>query len=191
MTKIRLREKHNESQLRRIYHTPHNHKRWPDHLLRVQVTAQVARWMAEGSYGEAPVLRAADLSCGDGAILDAVDVVHKYYGDFAEGYTFTGPLERTLDELPAVGLYICAETLEHLDDPEAVLAQIRGVSERLVLSTPVDAWNDTNVEHYWAWSRDDVEVMLRSAGFRIRVYSSADFRMSYRSGYKFGIWGCT
>ncbi|TLQ45757.1 methyltransferase domain-containing protein [Streptomyces marianii] len=183
MTRVRLRPAYSEAELAQLYRTPHDHRRWRDHHLRVDVTVQVARWMADVG-----VRAAADLSCGNGAILNQVPADRKHFGDLAPGYELHGPIEKTLEELPEVDLFVCSETLEHVDDPDLVLARIRSRSRMLVLSTPVDAWQDANPEHYWAWSRDDVEAMLTGAGWRLHVYATADFRPA-RLPYCFGIWG--
>jgi hypothetical protein len=135
------------------------------------------------------VAAAADLSCGNGAILDGIGAARSYKGDYAPGHAITGPLEQTLDELPNVDLYVCSETLEHLDEPDAVLVRIRSKASLLLLSTPVGAWGDSNPEHYWAWSRADVEEMLTAAGFKTVVYNELDFRPAGMA-YAFGIWGC-
>lgn len=183
MTRQRLRPAYSDAELQQIYRTPHDHRRWRDHHLRVDVTAQVARWMADSG-----VRAAADLSCGNGTILNQVPADRKYFGDLAPGYDFQGPIDKTLEELPEVDLFVCSETLEHVDDPDLVLARIRGRARQLVLSTPVDAWDDSNPEHYWAWSRQDVEDMLIAAGWRLHVYATADFR-PMGLPYCFGIWG--
>ncbi|MFI1030735.1 hypothetical protein [Streptomyces sp. NPDC020951] len=184
MTRRRLRTAYSAEQMEELYRTPHDHRRWPDHRLRVDVTVQVAKWMAGGG-----VQSAADLSCGNGAILEQVPAQQKFYGDFAPGYEFHGPIEETLGELPyAVDLFVCSETLEHLADPDAVLAGIRSRARQLVLSTPVDAWDDANPEHYWAWSREDVEAMLLAAGWSQHMYTAVDFR-PVGLPYCFGIWG--
>lgn len=183
MTRIRLRPAYSDDQLRQIYAAPHDHRRWRDHHLRVDVTTAVARWVA---YPQ--VARAADLSCGNGAILKEVPASTRYFGDYAPGYQYQGPIEKTLAEIPQVDLFVCSETIEHLDDPDSVLRGIRDRSRALVLSTPVDAWDDANPEHYWAWSREDVEAMLAGSGWDMVVYAEADLR-PLGLPYCFGIWG--
>lgn len=179
----RLRPAHSPQRLARIYATPHDHRRFPDHLLRVDATIALAQWMA----GDA-IARAADLSCGNGTVLDRVPARTKIFGDLAPGWEYTGPIEETIEQIPEVDLFVCSETIEHLDDPDTVLKAIRAKSRALVLSTPVEAWGDSNAEHYWAWSREDVEAMLTAAGFTVGVYSCVDFR-PLGLPYCFGIWG--
>jgi hypothetical protein len=182
VTRQRLRPAYSDGELAQLYAAPHDHRQWADHHLRVDVTAQVARWVAGDGVGIA-----ADLSCGNGAILKATPAMVRHFGDYAPGYEHTGPIEKTIKDIPEVDLFICSETLEHLDDPDAVLGEIRAKSDTLVLSTPVDAWDDDNPEHYWAWSRDHVEGMLDLAGFTPLVYTELDFRpMGLK--YSFGIW---
>jgi hypothetical protein len=154
----------------------------------VDTTIVLARWMYQLLGRSVAVKRAADLSCGNGAILSAIPAETRYFGDFAPGHEYCGPIEQTIDELPEVDLFVCSETIEHLDDPDAVLATIRSKAWSLVLSTPVDAWHDSNPEHYWAWSRTDVEEMLTAVGWRTSLYSEVDFR-PLGMPYCFGIWG--
>ncbi len=182
MTRQRLRPAYTDEQLAKIYATPHDHLEWPDHLLRVDVTTEVCKWVAGEGVGVA-----ADLSCGNGTILKATPAETRHFGDYAPGYEHTGPIEQTIKDIPEVDLFICSETLEHVDDPDAVLAAIRAKADVLVLSTPVDAWDDDNPEHHWAWSREDVEQMLTAAEFTPLVYTAVDFRpMGW--DYCFGIW---
>jgi hypothetical protein len=180
----RLRPAYGADELARLYAAPHDHRRWRDHHLRVNATIQVANWLCE--YG---VQTAADLSCGNGAVLSAIPARQRYLGDFAPGHELAGPIEDTIEQIPPVDLFVCSETIEHLDDPDVVLKAVRSKSDHLVLSTPVDAWDDDNPEHYWAWSRDGVEDMLTAAGFQVVVYTAVDFRPSGLP-YEFGIWGC-
>lgn len=181
----RLRPAHPPETLAQIYATPHDHTQWPDHVARVQATVELARLLTGG-----PVATAADLSCGDAAILSALDVGTRHLGDYAPGYQYTGPIEQTIEQIPDVDLFVCCETLEHLDDPDAALKAIRSKAKMLLLSTPVEAWGDTNVEHYWAWSADDVTQMLTAAGFEVVGFHLLDFRPVGPQYYAFGVWGC-
>ena len=184
MTRQRLRPAWTEDELSKIYVEPHDHKRFPDHRVRVEVTIQLGRWFAQNGAGSA-----ADLSCGNGYILKNLPAERKIYGDYAPGYPITGPIEQTINRIPRVGLYVCCETLEHLDDPDAVLRAIRGKAKGLLLSTPVDNFGDDNSEHYWAWSQNDVEDMLRGAGFKPLIYNLLDLR-PIGCMYAYGIWCC-
>lgn len=181
--RLRLRPPHDPETLARIYAKPHQHSAWLDHKVRVAVTAQMAHQLA------GHVDSGADLSCGDGTILSSLDVGTRYFGDFAPGYPITGPLDDTLDQIPHVDLFVCSETIEHLDDPGGTLKRIRDKTSTLLLSTPVDAFQDTNVEHYWAFSREGVEQMLTDAGFTVAVYAALDFRPG-GAEYQFGVWYC-
>lgn len=183
LDRVRLRPAHDADILAKIYAKPHQHAAWRDHKVRVAVTAQFAHALA-GS-----VDRGADLSCGDGTILSSLDVTDRYFGDFAPGYPLTGPINETIERIPVVDLFVCCETLEHLDDPDETLSRIRGKAKALVLSTPVDAFGDTNEQHYWAWSRKGVEAMLTAAGFTVVVYNELDIRPA-QGEYAYGIWYC-
>jgi hypothetical protein len=177
----RLRPAHTASKLAELYTQPHDASKFVDHQFRIADTIAACT----GVWGTA-----ADLSCGDGSILRAVQAPIKYFGDLAPGYAFMGPLEVTLAFLPGVDLYICTETLEHLDDPGHVLELIRDKAGYLVLSTPVEAWDDANQEHYWAWDREGVEDLLEAAGWRVDEYRTSDHRASGFQ-YCYGIWRCS
>lgn len=181
----RLRPAHTPQRLATLYRTPHDHTRWPDHEVRVQATIAVGLELLNG-----PVESGADLSAGSGAILRGLEVQHRIFGDFAPGYEYAGPIEQSIEQIPDVDVFVCCETLEHLDDPPVVLKQIRGKTRMLLLSTPVDAWEDRNPEHYWAWSKSDVDEMLSAAEFEVVEYADLDFRGLGPDWYCFGIWGC-
>lgn len=183
MTRQRLRPAYTPDELARVYARPHDHNQWTDHQMRVAFTALLIHGIDKG------VTSAADLSCGNGSLLRSLRLPICYYGDFAPGWPLHGPIEHTIEQIPDVDLFLCTETLEHVDDPDLVLKQIRAKAGRLVLSTPVGAWNDTNPEHYWAWSREDVEQMLTAAGFKLHLYASLDLTPA-GGDYCFGIWGC-
>lgn len=174
------------------YTEPHDHRRFGHgHHLRVKQTIAVAKWLHEwGGCGSV-----ADLSCGNGhvAIAAATSGDRVYLGDYAPGYEFRGPIEQTHAELweatdhKGVDLFVCCETLEHLDDPDLVLRQLRRISRYLVLSTPVDNWDDANGEHLWAWDRVGVEDLFKAAGWQELHYTESDTR-PIDGVYQYGIW---
>ena len=135
---------------------------------------------------------AADLSCGNGAVLDALEGslgCQTVRGDIAPGWPIKGPIELTLDLLGPVNLFVLGETLEHLDEPDVVLRGIRKKAERLVLSTPIDAWDDANVEHLWAWDAAEVTALLASENWRMVRYTEVDSTVYYEA-YRYGVWAC-
>lgn len=178
----RLRPKYTDKQLAQIYSRPHKVlDEWVDHTLRLQATLRVAKQLI-GSEDRS----AADLSCGDGYVLHSLDIENKYFGDFAEGYEFVGPIEKTINEIPEVDIFVLCETLEHLDDPDAVLKLIRPKARKLIISTPIGESTDENIEHYWGWNKRAVKVMLKGAGWMPLHYDETVPPF----GYRFQIWGC-
>lgn len=183
MRRERLRPTHSAEWLASLYAQPYDHRRWADHVRRVDATITVGRDLLGGRV---PAVT-ADLSCGDGAILDAIPSARKIYGDLVSTHPLdlVGPIEDTVEMLDLVDLMVNTETLEHLDDPDAVLNAIGRKARMLLLSTPVNAWSDgSNLEHYWAWDRGAVEAMVKAAGFRIVNYVELPL------WYQFGVWGC-
>jgi hypothetical protein len=182
----RLRPKWSDEELKKIYSQPHDHYRFGrGHDVRVKVTIEILKDMAYQISAKS----GADLSCGNAAILNSLDLKNKYLGDFASGYEYQGPLEKTILEVPKVDIYVCSETLEHLDEPEYALHLIRQKSKSLVLSTPIEQWNDTNQEHYWAYDRQGVEELLLGSGWKPDVFLFLDTQV-FGEPYKYGIWGC-
>jgi len=129
----------------------------------------------------------ADLSCGDGEILKQTNLDQRIFGDYAPGYEYTGPIERTIWEIPNVDVFFLCETIEHLDDPETILETIRLKTKKLILSTPLDEQTDENHEHYWSFSKSDMYDLLLDTGFTVVHYRETN--PPY--GYRFQIWGCT
>ena len=184
--RVRLRPAWSPEQLAQIYAVPHKHDFWPDHRLRVAETINLAREMGVPDT-------VADLSCGDAVIGRALAPSRLILGDFAPGYELTGPLEQTLDQIPHVGMFICSETVEHLDDPDAVLARVREKADSLVLSTPLCETTDRNPEHYWGWDTDGVEAMLRAVSWtpvlQRNVIYMPDPGENWMAAF-YQIWGC-
>lgn len=183
MRRDRLRPAHSPEALAALYAHPYDHRRWEDHVRRVAATIDTSRLLLNGHTPNV----ASDLSCGDGAILDAIPSAQKIYGDLVSDHQLdvVGPIETTVQGIGPVDLLVNTETLEHLDDPDAVLKAIGEKAQMLLLSTPVNAWEDgSNIEHYWAWDVEAVEAMILAAGFRIVVYAELPL------WYRFGVWGC-
>jgi hypothetical protein len=129
----------------------------------------------------------ADLSAGDAVIINAIQAERKYIGDFAPSYEFVGPIEKTIHEIPDVDLFICSETIEHLDNPDEVLAIIGKKTKHLILSTPDGEIDNGNPEHYWGWDNEGVRQMLLAAGFIPKAF--ANFRV-IDLGYMYQAWAC-
>lgn len=186
MMRRRLRPTPTPAELDKLYAQPHDHTQWDDHRFRVDVTSALAHNLL--SIGGT----VADLSCGDAAVAKRLAETHNarmILGDYAPGYEYTGPIEDTIGQIGHVDLFVCCETIEHLDDPDAVLAQIRRKTSRLLLSTPDGEDDDSNPEHVWGWDSEAVEKMLRSAGFVPDIHTTLDLRPA-GCMYSFQIWAC-
>src|SRR5262245_47837309 len=192
MTRERTRPAHDLATLAALYGVPYRSaERGPDHIERVRVTAG----LAAGIMARHGLATLADLSCGDGEMARAVRLllhpgIGLTLGDYAAhpDLDLVGPMEETISQLDPVDLFLCSETLEHLDDPDLVLRQIRASAKWLVCSTPLAAWGDPNPEHYWAWDEADLHDMLIAAGWKPRTYATLQPEPGY---YTFQLWACS
>lgn len=186
MMRQRLRPTPDQDELSRLYAIPHDHTRWQDHRIRVDVTSALC-------HNVCPLGgTVADLSCGDAVIARRLAESHGarlILGDYAPGYDHTGPVEQTIRNVRGVDLWLCCETLEHLDDPDTVLREIRPRTDWLVVSTPDGETDDSNPEHVWGWDADAVEKMLRDAGFTPSGFTALDLRPAGFL-YRYQIWVC-
>lgn len=154
-----------------MYPVAYDHTRWPDHIDRVQRTIEFAARAF-------PVAESvSDLSCGGRAIPEAL--ARRWnadctLGDLVPGCEYTGRIEQTITQIPATDVYVCSETLEHIDNPDWLLEQIRAKANRLILSTPCDE-TITNLEHYWRWGAADIAGMLEQAGWQAVAFEFLDF----------------
>lgn len=184
MMRKRLRPMPTAEELAALYAKPHDHLQWDDHVYRIDVTSAIAHnQLPRGGT-------VADLSCGNALVARRLESTHNakmILGDFAPGWPITGPIEQTVELIPHVDLFVCCETIEHLDDPDAVLRAIRAKTDRLVLSTPDGEDNDQNPEHVWGWDSEAVDKMLRDAGFTPEVKAVVDLRPA-GCEYAFQIW---
>jgi hypothetical protein len=196
MTMTRLRPAYTPEQLKDVYPVPHNHWMFGrGHTERVDAMIRLGQNITTSGALVQEVRSIADLSCGDAHVARAINEslggkAKLYLGDIAPGYEFHGPIEETIEQIPIVDMFTCGETLEHLDDPETVLRQIRTKALLLIVSTPTDNWGDTNAEHYWSWSEDDVEQLMTDVGFEVVLKDVVDSR-TWGEPYKYGIWACT
>jgi hypothetical protein len=191
------------------YPDGYQHALWPDHIERVQASVDFAL----PHLSSAMVNSVADLSCGDAAIVEKILLSHGpnrirriVLGDLklntgivTGGYDsplyaipsrvelFEGPAETALDAMDPVDLFVCSETVEHLDDPDTFLAAVHGKARHLLLTTP-EAETDpaTNPEHYWGWDSLAVSQMLFTAGWH--VYDHTIFTPVSADTYRFQMW---
>jgi hypothetical protein len=164
-----------EEELKALYRG-YDTNRWYDHIYRVNISAEMIRQYVAQTGAKL----VADLSCGDRAVTKNLHVDELYLGDIAKENCGTGvvhgKIEDTIKNIPYVDLFILSETIEHVEDPDDLLQQIAIRSNALFLTTPLDETPNTNPEHYWSWGKEDIEIMLRDAGFmRTVFYSELDF----------------
>lgn len=199
MTRIRLRDSRpspvEERQFYvRTYPSGYQHTVWPDHVERVAASvAFISDWVIGSGMTFDSI---ADLSSGDGTIPRKLSLLagasRLVLGDInmQEGLDVVGPLPDTLESLtPPVDLYVCSETIEHMDDPDLLLRQLRMKSRYLFVSTPVsEPLHYGNAEHYWSWGTDDVGRMLEDAD-----WSPVDHQVFVpvsNQTYTFQFWMC-
>lgn len=200
MTVRQLRPFYTDEELAAVYPAAYDHTRWDDHRQRVARTIEIATVFA-GAH--TPWEDGIDLTCGDGAILTGLlangTLARAYYGDLVQmaGPPYLdviGRVEDTIlahmatgDRPPPWDLYVCSETIEHVRDPWALLANARRLADCMVLSTPIDEADDVgNPEHYWSWGLADVREMLLEAG-----WSVDDAVVLPLPFYQFQVWCCT
>lgn len=200
--KKRLRKNPTKKELTKLYPEPHDHMLYGrGHGERVDAAIDLAETVLlaiDGISEEfefAKYMVIADLSTGNAVIPTEIKNFFSYshrqedliLGDFAKGYEFTGSIEKTIDKIPSVDFFICSETLEHIAEPENLLLKLSKKTKYLLITTPIDAWEDTNKEHIWAWSKEDVEDMCAVAGFIPLDFTNVDSR-EYGEPYNYGIW---
>lgn len=191
----RLRPLPSPEALAAMYPVPHDHRLYGrGHGERVEATIA----LGIEHIDEFHRVFVADLSCGNGEIARRIWGSENWSGELhlgdlavlpAElpGTKYHGPIEETIHLLPTVDTFVLSETIEHLDDPGAVLALARSKSARLLLSTPLECWDDGNTEHLYAWDREGVEDLLKRTGWQPVAFTSVDSR-EYGEPYLYGIW---
>ena len=166
--RIRLRPKHSPEAIAEFYREPYDHTKWAEHKARVEWTIRRLNHFITLNND---ITRVVDLSCGDGAILDGLHTpLDKVYGDmiFTERLDVIGNIEDTVKLIDG-DLLICSETLEHLDDPDAVLRDAARNFKWIAITTPLGEKDDGNWEHYWGWDMLDLSEMLKTTQWSTRV----------------------
>lgn len=170
-------------QLAEFYAKPYDSAAWAEHERRVRFTIPIAQRLV----AERNVQSAVDLSCGDGAILKALDVPVKVFGDIcpAAWLDHVGPIEETIQKIDAADLFICTETLEHVEHPRRLLREIAQRASYALISTPESepVEDNGNWEHYWSWDAGDVGDMIDSVGMRVM-----SFNRLHEEHYTYQIW---
>lgn len=165
------------------YPVLHDHRLYgAGHDLRARTTIALGQWL----HAEVGGGRVGDLSAGNGAIAQAIEP-NAILGDYAPGHQLRGRIEDLILEMPTVALYVCTETLEHLDDPDWVLQVVRSKAEGLVASLPECDGTDENGEHVWQFDREGGEAMLEVAGWTPVTHAALDVP---DGPYRYHIWGC-
>lgn len=187
MFRNRQRPSWTDEQLAEIYAGPHDWRVMGEgHKLRIERLTAIAKELHPNPTS------VADLSCGVPTVADALGAPLVILGDFAPGYALQGPIEETVDRIPKVDIFICSETLEHLEDPDLVLRKIRTKASSLVASVPISQCpeDDQNGEHYWAFDREGAEAMFREAGWEPILYEQVEASPgTVLPTYQCGLWG--
>lgn len=157
------------------YDEQYDHTKWDEHDTRVRITLTLADKYIR-KYHCATLM---DLSCGDGAIplglksssgmtcVELGDIVH---GDHL---TVVGPIEESIQSIgdSSGDLFICTETLEHLDDPVSILREISCHTEYILITTPVnETLEHGNYQHIWSWTPTELKSLIKECGFDILHY---------------------
>ena len=155
---------------------------WPDHILRVHLTAALIAWLQPDTV--------LDPACGDGTIVAAAHrvrpIVAARLADISKpNFYYVGSqmrgvlpdqmqvqcqsLEASLAMPFVYDLIVLTEILEHVEDPVAILRMARAKARYVVASSPLfidDSVIDDNAEHLWQFDAQGYGDMLNEAGWQ-------------------------
>jgi len=160
----KLRPFYTPDVVKQIYATQYDSQYWPEHRERVAQTIGIAQRLIM----EHQLQSVADYSCGDGTIAKSLVGVTMDLRDVSLG---NEPIEVEVTRMEPVDLFLCTETIEHLEAPWTVLEHIARSARFLVLSTPLDeSVYIGNHEHYWSFTDMDIESLLAQSDFKSLSY---------------------
>lgn len=173
---------------------------WTDHVLRLMVTAGAVAWLkpesvidpacgdasiVEHAHRLSPILRAElnDLSVPQIALLWG-----KEFGFKAN--LGNGDAAAFLESVDSADVVVLTEILEHVEDPDRLVALARAQGKYLVASSPINEEQDVgNHEHVWAWDQLGYRQMLEAGGWKPRAYIEIAFPTP-GFPYTYQLWVC-
>ena len=163
--RVRLRPTYTDDELTKIYGRVYDHTKWDEHKTRIEWTTRRLQHFID--LRRPQIASVADLSCGDGALLNGLTVERKIYGDMvmAPHLTIGAVKAEIAVRYVQADLLIASETLEHLDDPDEFLREASANFRFVAITTPLGETSDENWEHYWGWDLMGVNDMLRATGW--------------------------
>lgn len=193
----------------RLNNPPWDYKRhWRDHRWDQNWIERPRLWTSAVALALGSPRIVADLACGDASVVSTAHQISPiemaYLGDLSVDTLSqlvprvlpfkvdrrAGDIHDTLPQLPAVDAIVLTEILEHLEDPDHILALAREKARWLVASSPiVPDGNDHTAQHTWAFDTEGYREMLEQAGWEPKVWMTANCQdHPYASGFQ--VWGC-
>ena len=179
------------------YQVARSNDRWADHQLRTLVTGATIAWLRPDSV--------IDPAAGDGSIVREAHrlhpIRHGFLADISQPNVahllqhrvdrwayYTGDIADALDDADPADVIVLTEILEHLVNPDIILAKAKQKARHLVASSPEmrPGQKDGNPEHLWMFDADGYREMLEAAGWQVVQHTT----LRFTSYYDFGIWVC-
>lgn len=163
------------------YQVARDNRQWPDHVLRMTMTASLLSWLRPTTV--------IDPACGDASIVITAHALNPMQGAFLndiskpnfyrigtelrpilpeELYVSCTPIEESLMTPATFDVAVLTEILEHVENPVDILRLARARANMLIASSPVfldDSIIDPNPEHLWQFDAAGYQEMLSEAGW--------------------------
>jgi hypothetical protein len=155
----KFRRFYTQDQLAEIYAHAYDSTRWPEHVERIKQTIAYGQRLIDTHS----LKTCADFSAGDRSVTGGFHNLEQL--ETSDGHI----LEDLAGMSEPVDLFVCTETIEHLEAPWTVLEAIAEKTKWLILSTPLDEDPGIgNHEHYWSFDDVDINWLLAQSGFEDR-----------------------